>query len=112
MPFGLCNGPPTFQQLMNYALRDVLGKKALVYLDDVIIFSDTFEQHLKDLREVFELIREAKLTLKFKKCQFLQRSVNYLGHVITAEGIKPDPAKIEQIKNYKIPTSADEIRFF
>jgi hypothetical protein len=112
MPFGLCNGPPTFQRLMNYALRDVLGKKALVYLDDVIIFSDTFEQHLKDLREVFELIREAKLTLKFKKCQFLQRSVNYLGHVITAEGIKPDPAKIEQIKNYKIPASADEVRSF
>ncbi len=81
-------------------------------MDDVIIFSDTFEQHLKDLREVFELIREAKLTLKFKKCQFLQRSVNYLGHVITAEGIKPNPAKIEQIKNYKTPTSADEVRSF
>jgi hypothetical protein len=77
MPFGLCNGPPTFQSLMNYALRDVLGKKALVYLDDVlIIYSDTFEDHLKDIRHVFQLLREAKLTLKMKKCQFIQKSVN------------------------------------
>jgi hypothetical protein len=77
MPFGLCNGPPTFQSLMNYALRDVLGKKALVYLDDVlIIYSDTFEDHLKDIRHVFQLLREVKLTLKMKKCQFIQKSVN------------------------------------
>jgi hypothetical protein len=71
MPFGLCNGPPTFQRLMNFALKDVLGKKALVYLDDVIIYSDTFEDHFKDIRHVFELLKEAKLTLKMKKCQFM-----------------------------------------
>ena len=112
MPFGVCNGPPTFQRLMNYVLRDVLGTKALVYLDDVIIFSDTLEDHEKDIREVFELIRQAKLKLKLEKCQFMQKSVNYLGHVITPEGIHPDPAKIEKIVNYKVPTSADEVRSF
>ncbi len=67
-----------------------------------------------DLRSVhlrIELTTPAKLTLKFKKCQFLQSEVNYLGHVITPDGIKLDPEKIEQIKNYKTPTSVDEVRF-
>lgn len=71
MAFGLCHAPATFQRLMNYILRDVLGKKTLVYLDDVIIFSDTFEQHVKDFREVFELIRKAGLRLKRKNVSLL-----------------------------------------
>ena len=112
MPFGVCNGPPTFQRLMNHVLKDVLGTKALVYLDDVIIFSDSLEDHIRDIREVFELISKAKLKLKLEKCQFMQKSVNFLGHVITPEGIQPDPAKIEKIVNYKVPASADEVRSF
>ena len=112
MAFGLCNAPATFQRLMNYILRDVLGKKALVYLDDVIIFSDTFEEHLADIRIVFDLIRSAGLRLKRTKCQFIKESVDYLGHVISRTGIAPDPAKIDKIANYKVPTSADEVRSF
>ncbi|KAI9553742.1 hypothetical protein GHT06_018991 [Daphnia sinensis] len=108
MAFGLCNAPATFQRLMNYVLRDVLGSKALVYLDDVIIFSDTFENHLEDIREIFNLLKAANLKLKLKKCQFVQRSVNYLGHVISTDGIKPDPGKVDKIVNYKTPTSVDE----
>ena len=85
-------------------------------MDDVIIFSDTLEEHIKDIREVFELIRQAKLKLKLDKCQFIQISVSYLGHIITPDGIQPDPAKIEKIVNYigidyKV-TSADEVRSF
>ncbi|KZR95795.1 Uncharacterized protein APZ42_010229, partial [Daphnia magna] len=64
MPFGLCNAPATFQRLMNHILKDVAGQKALVYLDDVIIFSDSFESHLNDIREVFSLIKGAGLKLK------------------------------------------------
>ncbi|XP_045023691.1 uncharacterized protein K02A2.6-like [Daphnia magna] len=112
MAFGLCNAPATFQRLMNYVLKDVLGKKALVYLDDVIIFSDSFEDHLRDIRKIFDLLKAANLKLKLKKCQFIKQSVNYLGHVILTDGIKPDPGKIDRIVNYKTPTSVDEIRSF
>ena len=112
MAFGLCNAPATFQRLMNFILRDVLGKKALVYLDDVIIFSNTLEDHLADIHDVFQLIKKAGLKLKLKKCQFMKESVNYLGHVISSTGIAPDPSKIEKIANYKIPGSPDEVRSF
>ena len=112
MPFGLCNAPATFQRVMNYILRDVSGVKALVYLDDVIIYSDTFESHIEDIREVFTLIQNAGLKLKLKKCQFIKKSVKYLGHIISRDGIGPDPEKIEKITNYKTPVSADEVRSF
>ena len=74
--------------------------------------SDTLEDHKKDTWEVFDLIRQAKLKLKLEKCQFMQKSVNYLGHIITPEWIHPNPAKIEKIMNFKVPTSADEVRSF
>ncbi|KZS05462.1 Uncharacterized protein APZ42_031347 [Daphnia magna] len=74
MAFGLFNAPATFQRLMNYVLRDVLGSKALVYLDDVIIFSDTFENHLRDIREIFTLLNEANLKLKLNKYRELQNA--------------------------------------
>ena len=97
---------------MNYILRDVSGVKALVYLDDIIIYSDTFESHIEDIREVFTLIQNAGLKLKLKKCQFIKKSVKYLGHIISRDGIGPDPEKIEKIANYKTPVSADEVRSF
>ena len=112
MAMGLCNAPATFQRTMNFVLRDVLGKKALVYLDDIIIYSKTWEDHLRDLREVFALLKKANFKLKLKKCQFLRQEVNYLGHIITQDGIAPDPQKIQKIKDYPVPTSADEVRSF
>ena len=112
MSFGPCNAPATFQRLMNHILRTVLGKSALVYLDDVIIFSDSLTEHFQHIREVFKLIGNAGLKLKLKKCQFLKDSVNYLGHIISAAGISPDPQKIERIATYKVPSSADEVRSF
>ncbi|KZS20714.1 Uncharacterized protein APZ42_012510 [Daphnia magna] len=112
MAFGLCNAPATFQRTMNYVLRDVLGKKALVNLDEVIIFSDTFEAHLEDIREVFNLLKIANLKLKLKKCQFIKHSVNYLSHIISKEGIAQDPEKIYKILNYPVPQSADDNRSF
>ncbi len=112
MAMGLCNAPATFQRTMNFVLRDVLGKKALVYLDDVIIYSKTVEDHLKDIAEVFTLIQKAQLKLKLNKCQFFQTEVNYLEHIITSEGIAPDPAKIEKIKDYPVPKLVDKVRSF
>ena len=99
MAFGLCNASATFQRLMNHILRDVLGKKAVVYPDDVIIFSDTFEEHLADIHIVFYLIRSAEL-LKVTKCQFINESVDYLDHVISRAEIAPNTAKTDKIANY------------
>ncbi|KZS04926.1 Uncharacterized protein APZ42_032028 [Daphnia magna] len=112
MSFGLCNAPATFQRLMNHILGDVAGRKALVYLDDVMIFSDSFKSHLKDIREVFFLIKGAGLKLKFNKYQFMKQSVNYLGHVISTDGIGADSAKVDKIANYKVSTLAEEVRSF
>lgn len=112
MPFGLCNAPATFQRLMNRVLRTVLGKKALVYLDDVIVYSDSLENHLTNLEEVLDLVRKAGLKIKISKCKFVKKSVEFLGHIISESGISPDPSKIESIKNYQRPQSIEDIRSF
>ena len=112
MPFGLTNAPATFQHLMNQVLRPALKKFALVYLDDVILFSQTVNEHIKHISIVFDLLRRAGLKIKLSKCTFLQRAVEYLGHIVTEEGIKPDPKKQLAIKNYPIPENVDHLRSF
>ena len=112
LSFGLTNAPGTFQRLMNYVLRSVIGKKCLVYLDDIIVFAKTREEHLANLECIFNLLKEADLKLGLSKCKFMCESVQYLGHVISAKGITPDPEKIEQLKNYKRPTTIVEIQSF
>ena len=112
LAFGLTNAPGTFQRLMNYVLRDVIGKICLVYLDDIIVFSRTVEGHLKNLKIIFDLLRKANLKLKLSKCKFLEKCVQYLGHVISAEGTSPDPGKIEAIKNYAPPKTVGDLASF
>jgi hypothetical protein len=112
LSFGLTNAPGTFQRLMNYVLRSVVGEKFLVYLDDIIVFAKTREEHLANLECIFNLLTEADLKLGLSKCKFMCESVQYLGHVISAAGITPDPEKIEQLKNYKRPTTIVEIQSF
>jgi hypothetical protein len=112
LSFGLTNAPGTFQRLMNYVLRSVIGKICLVYLDDIIVFSKTKEEHLTNLECIFDLLKDADLKLGLSKCKFMCESVQYLGHVISAQGITPDPEKIEALKNYKRPTSVVEIQSF
>ncbi len=112
MSFGLTNAPGTFQRLMNYVLRSVIGKICLVYLDDIIVFSKSKEEHLTNLGYIFDLLKEADLKLGLSKCKFMCETVQYLGHVISASGITPDPEKIEILKNFKRPTSVVEIQSF
>ena len=112
LSFGLTNAPGTFQRFMNYVLRSVIGKICLVYLDDIIVFSKTKEEHLTNLGIILDLLEEADLKLGLSKCKFMCESVQYLGHVISAKGITPDPEKIEQLKNYKRPSSVVEIQSF
>ena len=93
MPFGLCNSPATFQRLMQAILVGLERKICYVYLDDILIFSETWQEHLSHLQEVINQFREAGLTLKPVKCLFLRESIPFLGHVISQNGILPDPAK-------------------
>jgi hypothetical protein len=110
MPFGLRNAPGTFQRLMNHVLQDYLGLFVCVYLDDIIIYSKTFEQHLDHIAQVFNALRQAQLKIKLKKCYFCLPSIHFLGHVVGRNGIQPDPAKIDKIKNFPVPTNLTQLR--
>lgn len=112
MPFGLCNAPATFQRLMENVLNGLQWKTCLVYLDDVIVYSKTFDEHLDRLREVFERLQAAGLKLKPKKCQLFQRSVQYLGHIISEDGVKTDPEKIRTVAEWPMPITAKQVRSF
>ncbi len=110
MPFGLCNAPATFQRLMNQVLRKYLRKFVLVYLDDIIIYSKTFEEHKEHVRLVFEALRATFLMMKPKKCKFAQKELRFLGHIISAEGIRTDPDKITKMVTLSPPTNLKELR--
>ena len=112
MPFGLTHGPGTLQRLMNLALKGLTWKDCLVYLDDIVAWSKTFDEHMNRLRGVMERLKAAKVKLKSKKCAFLQRTVIFLGHVVSANGIQSDPEKIRAVKAWPLPENISEPRGF
>ena len=112
MPFGLTNAPATFQRLMQCVLAGISGEVSLAYLDDIIVFSSTFEQHLCRLDKVLQRLREANLKLKPAKCHFAQSKVNYLGHIISRDGIQVDSKKTAAIFDFPAPTDAKHLRQF
>src|SRR3954462_8796868 len=112
MPFGLCNAPATFQRLMHEVLGNLIYTKAPVYLDDIIIHSKTFEQHLEDINEVFGKLRDAKLMSKESKCEFCAPEIKFLGHIIGKDGRKVDPDKVKKVKNYSKPENISQLRGF
>ena len=112
MPFGLMNAPGTFQRLMDRVLQEVKGKFVLVYLDDINIYSKTFEEHLEHLNDVFKRLRAAGLKLGQEKCSFCKSKLIFLGHTISSNGVVPDPAKIEKVQNFPIPRNITELRGF
>lgn len=112
MPFGLKNAPATFQRLMNNVLNGLIRKVCLVYMDDIIIYGKGLTEHLENLRRVFKRLRDANLKIQLDKSEFLKTETKFLGHIVTAEGIKPDPSKIDAIQNFKIPTNTTQIKSF
>jgi hypothetical protein len=110
MPFGLHNAPATFQRAMQEVLRGLHWKFVLVYLDDVIIFSNSFEEHLDHLRQVFDRLQTVGLKLQPKKCTFGQKEVKYLGHIVNEKGIATDPEKLQIVSDYPIPAKVSDIR--
>ena len=112
LPFGLKNAPMSFQMLMSQVLRGLHWKFVLCYIDDILVFSRNFEEHLKHLGLVFAKLREANLTFKPSKCHFGVDQVLFLGHFLSKDGVSTDPAKTEKISNFPIPRSQTELRSF
>ncbi|XP_063988164.1 uncharacterized protein LOC135168161 [Diachasmimorpha longicaudata] len=112
LPFGVKGGPATFQRLMNSVLAGVQGIRCFVYLDDIVIFGPDLQEHNKRLREVLQCLKEANLRLQPDKCNFLRKEVVYLGHIITKDGIKADPSKIEAVVKFPVPQHEKEIMSF
>ena len=112
MPFGLTNAPATFQRLINEVFKDDPFKHVPTFLDDLLVYSETPEEHLDNLEEFIQKLRAPGLNLKPKKCYFFQTQVNYLGHVLDTTGIRPDPKKLEAVRDWECPKTVTQVRSF
>ena len=112
MPFGLCNAPGTFQREMNRIFFPLIGKCLFVYIDDLVIFSETYEAHLQDLNKVFNIIKENCLKINLEKCHFFKQEVELLGHTVSTKGISPIANKIKVISEWLPPTSITQLQSF
>ncbi|CAI5479908.1 unnamed protein product [Closterium sp. Yama58-4] len=112
MPFGLCNAPATFQAEMNHILRPLLDECVVVYLDDILIYSKNMKEQVENLREVFEILPKNKFYVKLSKSDFALKKVQFLGHMVSAEGIHVDSRKIKDVKKWKVPENMKELQHF
>nr|GFC44906.1 putative reverse transcriptase domain-containing protein [Tanacetum cinerariifolium] len=112
MPFGLTNALAVFMDLMNRVFHEYLDKFVIVFIDDILVYSKTREEHEDHLRIVLEILRQKKLYAKFSKYDFWLGQVAFLGHIVSTDGITMDPAKVEAITKWPRPTTVTEVRIF
>ena len=112
MPFGLTNAPATFQCLMNVIFSKYIRKFVIIFLDDTLVFNETMEEHLEHVRTVLELLRQHQLYVKASKCEFATDHIDYLGHVISSEGVATDAEKTQAMVQWPTPTTATELHGF
>lgn len=112
MPFGLTNAPATFQELMNKIFEKYMRKFVLVFFDDILVFSEDMEEHKRHLKIVLDLLRAHQLQANMSKCTFGTNQVEYLGHVIPGNGVETTPTKIQDVLNWKTPTTVTQLRGF
>ena len=112
MPFGLTNAPAYFINLMNKVFMEELDKFVVVFIDDILIYSKSAEEHEQHLRIVLEKLRAHELYAKFSKCEFWLTKISFLGHILSEDGVAVDPVKVEAITNWKQPTMVTEVRSF
>jgi hypothetical protein len=115
MPFGLTNAPAMFQSLMNMIFAALLHRGVLVFMDDILIYSETLEEHVLLLRQVFEILQQHQFYIKRSMCSFAQPSIEYLGHIVSAAGVATEPSKVEAVLNWCQPTKlvpANSFRYY
>ena len=112
MSFGLTNAPAAFQSWMNDIFREIAGVFVVVYLDDILIYSDSEADHIQHVRRVLEILRRERLSLRLEKCSFHVKEIDFLGFIISEKGLMVDPAKIEAVKGWPTPTSLRTFKYF
>jgi hypothetical protein len=112
LPFGLVNAPATFQRAMDSVLHEMLGKNCMAYLDDIIVFSSSWEEHRDDLHQVMDRLAKANLVVNMKKCFFARSELKYLGHLVSAQGVRMDPDKIKAVQRVQTPKTAKQLQAF
>ena len=114
-PFGMCNASATFQLAIARALQKIVnreGSLVMAYIDDIVIATETVEDHMVRLREVFECLREADFKISVAKCDFMKSEIKYLGRVVSAEGIKPNPKAASKLRDWEVPRNKSELQSF
>jgi hypothetical protein len=112
MPFGLCNAPSIFQATMSLIFAPYLRQFVIVFFYDILVYSPILESHLQHLEVVFQCLLENEFCLKQSKCSFVQTSIDYLGHIVSAKGVGPDPAKISAMLDWPQPKNVKQLRGF
>ena len=112
LPFGIASAPAIFQRMISKVLHGIEGKYYMAYIDNILIYSETFEDHLKHLEDVFVRLEKANLCLNKKKCHFVKSEIEYLGHIVSPQGLKPNPEKVRAIQTLDPPTTIKGVRSF
>ncbi len=112
MPFGLANSPSVFQAFVNDVFRDMLSQFVIVYIDDILIYSDSLDTHVKHVRAVLKRLIQHQLYAKIQKCEFHQTQISFLGYVISSEGVTMDDSKVQAVLNWPKPPTVKELQRF